>query len=181
MAKMIKLHYGYYGQPITDASVINDSLEFTAQKIHRDQWDNRPQYDEDSGAMVSNEKYSPFLYCGKFAILCMVENMMQRIKLTPEEMKKFDAPVDAPDSELKQLEFEREFERREMAFIIQTMFLFMENIEQIYEEKARSLYESDNHYTGKPVSYFVDQSKIDATRDRREILKMARHLNEVFN
>lgn len=158
--------------------MITDAMENIIRKINTEHWENRPQYDEDAGVMVSNEKYSPFSYCGKFAIMELAEQALEKIRLKKDEHPLFtwEGDGDFPPP----IELERNFSRLEMAFIIQSIFLFLQDIDTIYELRERDLYESDNHYAGKPLSHFIELSKEKSHKDIKAIREIIKKLDENF-
>jgi hypothetical protein len=53
----------------------------------------------------------------------------------------------------------------------------MENIESDYTRKETELYETDNHYTGKPLQHFIDKAVCQAKEDRKNYRQLMRKLD----
>lgn len=171
---------------ISRYSIVDNAMMYLLQAISQDNWLSRPRYDEDAGVFVNNQDYDPFRYCCQFAIVSLAESIRDRLLLTDAEEAEYykiimeqenSAEVDTTDK--KQLfTVSREFSCTELPFICQGIFFYLKNIDDIYAQKERDLYESDTHYSGKPLQHFLDRAKDRAMSDRREILKIAKFFGD---
>jgi uncharacterized protein (UPF0335 family) len=160
------------GAPLSDTAVIYDALVFLSVDLRSESWANRPVYDEDSGAYVSPTQYNAGDMAQKFALYQIIEQIIERIKRTPAENAQFT-------DDIPEITIEREFTKMEAATVCQCVVYYALNLERAYIARERDLYDSDNHYTGKPLQHFIDIAKKRATDDGRTIRKVFRKLGEI--
>jgi hypothetical protein len=167
----ISLSHGYKS---CDTIFLRKAVQHAQQIIMQSAWDNRPQFDEDAGVFVSQNNSRSLNSALDFALLTVCQQYQELFKESDEEHRLLnEAYIRGEETGiLPIIEIHRSFKELDIACIIQLLFLFMEDLDKIYESDERDMYESDNHYTGKLLSYFIEQSKQRAKEDRKLIYKL---------
>jgi hypothetical protein len=115
-----------------------------------------------------------------FALLTVCQQYQDILEESNVEHEELEKCYDkCKDGVLPVIQVTRDFNGLDIACIIQLLFLLMENLDKIYESDERDMYESDNHYTGKPLSHFIEQSKQEAKEDRKLIYKLINKFSEL--
>lgn len=175
--KTVKLTYGFPGRG-TEYEMIHHALDYIVSEIQWCAWNNKPQYDEDAGTFVDIEKYDPLTTAFRFSFLDFAAKISERMMATNEETD-FLCHNNKEDGCVSDVTIKRTFVFLELATIGQAIFYYMRNIERDYKRKAKDLYDSDNHYTGKPLQHFLDAATEQAKEDTKKYCKLAMRLGEI--
>jgi hypothetical protein len=107
-----------------------------------------PEYNEDAGVFVSEKNsYRPGLTACKFAFAAMADRLIdqfyKQLRKNPEQETRTLVLVQA-----------------EAAAIIQASFWMLNNIKKLAEYQLESYWESDEHYSGKSKTEFIEQEML---------------------
>lgn len=159
-----------------------EALAHIEMSVVESGWNNRPIYDEDAGTFVPQEKYDPIQSAGQFAIIALARALRTRLTLTDSEVDRLlYAQHQIPDNastDDASIDVERSLTQPERKFIAQCLVVYLSNIEQIYVAHERDLYDSDNHYTGKPLAEFEEVARQRAQTDSLSIRTLINRLSE---
>lgn len=174
MNKINKIELAIYtDDPFNETFIIRDVMSHIMCEITSNAWNNRPEYDEDAGVFVSTEKYSPLKFAFNFAFLDMADRIVNQMRLSIEEEISISKQMKNGE---KNITIVRELTDMEIATIIQAIYYYLQNIEDDYKRKETDLYESDNHYTGKPLQHFIDAAIERANEDKEKYRAFAKKL-----